>query len=91
MVRELEAAVPDDGLPVFGSHNEWFALRDRSFLRFELIPQKKELPVFYVIETDEVRATPTDAYLRSTCALTPIRSFTHAGELYQIVKCERRA
>jgi hypothetical protein len=91
LVSELEAAVPDDGLPVFGSHNEWFALRDRAFLRFELIPQKKDLPTFYVIETDEVRATSTDAYLQSACALTPIRSFTHAGELYQIVKCDRRA
>jgi hypothetical protein len=90
LVRDLEAAVPGDGLPVFGSHNEWFALQDRSFLRFELIPQKKDVPAFYVIETDEVRASPVDTYLQAACALTPIRSFTHAGELYQIVKCDRR-
>jgi hypothetical protein len=90
LVRELKAAVPGDGLPVFGSHNEWFALQDRSFLRFELIPQKKDVPAFYVIETDEVRASPVDVYLQAACALTPIRSFTHAGEIYQIVKCDRR-
>jgi hypothetical protein len=90
LVSELEAAVPGDGLPVFGSHNEWFALRDRDFLRFELIPLKMNVAAFYVIETDEVRASTTDADLRSACRLTPIRSFTHAGELYRVLKCDRR-
>jgi hypothetical protein len=90
LVREVEASVPRDGLPVFGSHNEWFALQDRAFLRFELIPLKKDLRAFYVIESDEVRATPVVGYLQSACAVTPIRSFTHAGEDYRVVKCDRR-
>ncbi|MBI9099494.1 MAG: hypothetical protein JEY91_13505 [Spirochaetaceae bacterium] len=82
-INEVSTVIPDDGLPIFGSANEWFAYYDRDFFYFYLIDDKPEVKECYLILEDHFRNHPQSIPARYNHREL-ISEITHNDELIQI-------
>lgn len=88
LVKKLQDVIPhDDGLPIFGSANEWFAFYDRNYYYYYLIGEKPNEPKAYFIEEDNFRKHKWDVPERFD-KRTVIDRFIFNDEKYNVLFLE---
>lgn len=88
LVEKLKEILPkDDGIPVFGSANEWFAFYDRNFHYYYLIGRKPMYSKFYLVEEDDFRKHQWSIPKRFS-KKTVINQFIFNSENYSVLLYE---
>lgn len=94
-ISELQYIVPDDGLPVIGSSNEWFSFKDREYYASTMIDRfPEDLRQFYLVEENDFRSLDSatsnfKGYIVS-CDLDRINSSIINNEEFNIYKVNCR-
>ena len=79
----------DNGV-IFGSPNEWFIFKDRDFYRYTLIPVKKDIETFVLIEENDFRASGLKPYVESNYRINQLDSFEVNNEKFIINLCKKK-
>jgi hypothetical protein len=97
-LERLRAAVPDDGTPVVGNPNAWFAFREREFYAHEYKPASFEglgLKRFYLVENRAFAAEPRFQPLRQAIERDyerrAITAYDYHRDRLTVSECRRRA
>ena len=85
-----QSLIPEDTDVIFGSPNEWFAFIDKDFYRYTLIPVKKEVEEFVLIEENDFRTSGIKPYVESNYQITQLDSFNVNNEMFIINLCKKK-
>jgi hypothetical protein len=92
----VSKAVPNDGLAVVGTSNDWFIFKERSFYAYTYGSAAFNAvapSAFYLIRNDSPYASfPKDRFYENidrTFRCSKLSAFTLGGEKVQIDRCER--
>jgi hypothetical protein len=84
-----QSPISEDTDVIFGSPNEWFVFYDKDFYRYTLIPIKKEIKQFVLIEENDFRASGIKPYVESNYKITQLDSFSVNNEIFIINLCKK--
>jgi hypothetical protein len=97
-VGRLQASVPNDGAPILGNPNAWFAFREREFYAYEYTPaafERLELKRFYLVENRAFAAEPRFQPLRRVIERDyerrPVTAYDAHRDRLAVHECRRRA
>ena len=85
-----QSPIPEDTNVIFGSPNEWFAFYNKEFYRYTLIPIKKEIKQFVLIEENDFRASGIKPYVELNYQVTQLDSFNVNNEKFIINLCKKK-
>lgn len=85
-----QVSIPEETNTIFGSPNEWFAFMDKDFYRYTLIPVKKEVEEFILIEENDLRASGLKPFVESNYQITRLDSFNVNNEEFLINLCKKK-